>query len=238
MRDRSTLVTIDGCLQHDATGLACPVRARDVTPAQLLDLAIELLEAVNPSLNAVIQKLYDFARTEIAAGLPDGPFTGVPFLLKDQSDLAGVATRRGSGLSEESIPERDSPLVAALRAAGAVVFGKTNMPELGLTVSTEPRNSGPTPNPWNLEFSAGGSSGGSAVAVATGICPAASAADGGGSIRIPASCRGLFGMKPTSGRIGEGWGGLTVHGVLTRTVRDSAALLDVLSAPFRNAPDA
>ncbi len=222
-------MTPEEYLQQDATALAALVRSSDVTPRELLDLAILRLEAVNPSLNAVVQKLYDFARKEIEAGLPEGPFRGVPFLLKDQTDLAGVATRRGSTILGEFISEKDSQLVARLRAAGVVIFGKTNMPELGLNVSTEPRETGPTPNPWNPAFSCGGSSGGSAAAITAGVCPAASAADGGGSIRIPASCCGLFGMKPSRGRVGKGWGGLTAHGVLSRSVRDSASLLDAIS---------
>lgn len=222
-------MTPEEYLQQDATTLAALVRSSDVTPRELLDLAILRLEAVNPSLNTVVQKLYDFARKEIEAGLPEGPFRGVPFLLKDQTDLAGVATRRGSAILGESIPEKDSQLVARLRIAGVVIFGKTNMPELGLNVSTEPRETGPTPNPWNPAFSCGGSSGGSAAAITAGVCPAASAADGGGSIRIPASCCGLFGMKPSRGRVGKGWGGLTAHGVLSRSIRDSASLLDAIS---------
>jgi amidase len=224
--------------RHDATGLAALVAAREASPDELLDAALARLEAVNPKINAVIVDLADEARAAIRAGLPEGPFRGVPYLIKDISTLMrGVPTRAGSALLKDIAPApADSALVAAYRASGLVLFGKTNTPEFGLQPVTEPVLFGPTRNPWNLERTPGGSSGGSAAAVAAGVVPAAQASDGGGSIRIPASCSGLFGMKPSRGRVsmapaGEGWGGLSALHALTRSVRDSAALLDVSCRP-------
>jgi amidase len=230
-------VTIDEYQQHDAIGLAEFVRRGAVTPTELLRLAVQRKEIVNSALNAVSTSLTDFAGQAINTGLPSGPFHGVPLLLKDQVDLVGQPTRRACKLLTETVPHQDSTVVARLREAGFVIFGKTNMPELGLSVTTEPKLTGPTLNPWNREFSPGGSSGGSAAAVAAGICPAATGTDGGGSIRIPASCCAVFGLKPTRGRVpygpdhGEGWGGMTSHGVVSRSVRDTAAMLDLLSGP-------
>ena len=222
----------------DGLGLAGLVRRGDVSPAELLDLAVSRVEARNPELNAVVTRLYDQARAAIAAGLADGPFTGVPYLLKDLgAHYAGAVTSFGSALFKDFVVDHDSEITARLRRAGLVIFGKTNTPELGLTASTEPRLFGPTRNPWKLTHSAGGSSGGSAAAVAAGMVPMAHATDGGGSIRIPASCCGLFGLKPTRARnpmgpdAGEGWGGASVGHAVTRTVRDSAALLDATSGP-------
>jgi amidase len=222
----------------DGLGLAGLVRRGDVSPAELLDLAVPRVEARNPELNAVVTRLYDQARAAIAAGLADGPFTGVPYLLKDLgAHYAGAVTSFGSALFKDFVVDHDSEITARLRRAGLVIFGKTNTPELGLTASTEPRLFGPTRNPWKLSHSAGGSSGGSAAAVAAGMVPMAHATDGGGSIRIPASCCGLFGLKPTRARnpmgpdAGEGWGGASVGHAVTRTVRDSAALLDATSGP-------
>ena len=222
----------------DGLGLAELVRRRDASPAELLDAAVSRVEARNPELNAVVTRLYDQARAAIAAGLPDGPFTGVPYLLKDLgAHYAGAVTSFGSALFKDFVVDHDSEITARLRRAGLVIFGKTNTPELGLTASTEPRLFGPTRNPWKLTHSAGGSSGGSAAAVAAGMVPMAHATDGGGSIRIPASCCGLFGLKPTRARnpmgpdAGEGWGGASVGHAVTRTVRDSAALLDATSGP-------
>src|SRR5229473_6998390 len=224
--------------RHDALGLAGLVNAGEVNPAEVLDAAVERVEARNPSVNAVVTRLYDQARAAIAAGLPDGPFTGVPYLLKDLgAHYAGAVTSFGSALFKDFVVDHDSEITARLRRAGLVIFGKTNTPELGLTASTEPRLFGPTRNPWKLTHSAGGSSGGSAAAVAAGMVPMAHATDGGGSIRIPASCCGLFGLKPTRARnplgpdAGEGWGGASVAHAVTRTVRDSAALLDATAGP-------
>ena len=222
----------------DGLGLAELVRGRHVSPSELLDAAVSQVEARNPELNAVVTKLYDHARFAIAAGLPDGPFTGVPYLLKDLgAHVSGAVTSFGSTLFKDFVVDHDSEITARLRRAGLVIFGKTNTPEMGLAASTEPRLFGPTRNPWKPSHSSGGSSGGSAAAVAAGMVPMAHATDGGGSIRIPASCCGLFGLKPTRARnpmgpdAGEGWGGASVGHAVTRTVRDSAALLDATSGP-------
>jgi amidase/6-aminohexanoate-cyclic-dimer hydrolase len=223
---------------HDGLGLAALVRRREVSAAELLDVAIACVEAGNPEINAVVTRLYDQARAAIAAGLPEGPFTGVPYLLKDLgAHYEGAVTTFGSALFKDFVLDHDSEITARMKRAGLVIFGKTNTPEMGLASSTEPRLFGPTRNPWSLAHSAGGSSGGSAAAVAAGMAPMAHATDGGGSIRIPASACGLFGLKPTRARnpmgpdAGEGWGGASVGHAVTRTVRDSAALLDATSGP-------
>jgi Asp-tRNA(Asn)/Glu-tRNA(Gln) amidotransferase A subunit family amidase len=222
---------------YDAVGLAGLVATDQVSPAELLDVALARLEAVNPSINAVIRVLDDEARTAIRDGLPQGPLTGVPFLLKDISAaMVGIPTSMGSKLFVNNPAAADSALVQAYRRAGLVIFGKTNTPEFGLAATTEPVLFGPSRNPWDLSRSTGGSSGGSAAAVATSIVPAAHASDGGGSIRIPAACCGIFGLKPSRGRVsmapaGEGWGSLSVQHAVTRSVRDSAALLDIASVP-------
>jgi amidase len=233
---------------YDSIGLAELVRNKDVTPAELLDAAIERRDAVNPQINAVVHNLDDAARETIAKGVGSGPLAGVPFLLKDISTyMKGVPTTAGSRLLQNTVMDRDSALVAAYRKAGLVIFGKTNTPELGLACTTEPVLFGATHNPWNLQRTPGGSSGGSASAVAAGIAPAAHASDGGGSIRTPASCCGVFGMKPSRGRVslapfaGEGWGGLSAQHAVTRSVRDSALLLDIASTlqlgdPYSAAP--
>jgi amidase len=219
-------------------GLAKLVRDRQASPTELLDAAIERVESRNVVINAVVSRLYDEARRAIAAGLPDGPFTGVPFLLKDVGALvSGTVTTFGSQMFANFLADHDSELVARYRRSGLVIFGKTNTPEFGIVPTTEPQLFGPAKNPWNLAYSPGGSSGGSAAAVASGMVPAAHGNDGGGSIRIPASCCGLFGLKPTRARtpmgpdVGEGWGGMTVGHAITRTVRDSAALLDATAGP-------
>jgi Asp-tRNA(Asn)/Glu-tRNA(Gln) amidotransferase A subunit family amidase len=224
--------------RHDGLGLAELVRRRDVSAKELLDAAIARVEKHNPKLNAVVTRMYDLARAAIGAGLPSGPFTGVPYLLKDLGVLyTGVVTSAGSRAFADAVADHDSELTARLKRAGLVIFGKTNTPELGISPSTEPRLFGPTRNPWNLGYSAGGSSGGAAAAVASGMLPMAHATDGGGSIRIPASCCGLFGLKPTRARnpmgpdVGEGWSGASVGHAVTRSVRDSAALLDATSGP-------
>ena len=224
--------------QYDGIGLADLVRRREVKPEEILEAAIARVEARNPAVNAVVSRLYDEARAAIRAGLPVGPFTGVPYLLKDLGTLyAGAITSAGSRLFADYRADHDSEITARLKRAGLVIFGKTNTPEFGLSASTEPRLFGATCNPWNLSYSAGGSSGGAAAAVAAGMLPMAHAADGGGSIRIPASCCGLVGLKPTRARnplgpdLGEGWAGALVVHAVTRTVRDSAALLDATSGP-------
>jgi amidase len=224
--------------KYDALGLAELIKRKDVTPAELLDTAISAVEQANPAVNALVTRMYDQARHAIAAGLPAGPFAGVPYLLKDLgASYAGVASTGGSNFFRDFVPDHDAEMVARLKRAGLVLFGKTNTSEFGLSTSVEPRLFGPTRNPWNLAHSAGGSSGGAAAAVASGMLPAAHATDGGGSIRVPASACGLFGLKPTRARnpsgpdVGEGWNGSSVGHAVTRTVRDSAALLDATAGP-------
>ena len=225
--------------RYDAIGLATLVRDKQISASELLDAAIERVESRNAAVNTVVSRLYDEARRAIDAGLPDGPFTGVPFLLKDiGATLAGTATTLGSRMFATFVADHDSELVARYRRSGLAIFGKTNTPEFGIVSTTEPQLFGPTKNPWNLAHSPGGSSGGAAAAVASGMVPAAHGNDGGGSIRIPASCCGLFGLKPTRARtpmgpdVGEGWGGMAVSHAITRTVRDSAALLDATAGPM------
>jgi Asp-tRNA(Asn)/Glu-tRNA(Gln) amidotransferase A subunit family amidase len=217
----------------DALELAARVAGGEITPEELLETALARLEACNPHLNAVVIPMVEQARATLSAGLPKGPFRGVPFLLKDLYQLyAGVRTTNGCRLCEDFVPDIDSELVRRYKDAGLVIFGKTHSPEFGITTTSESRLFGQTRNPWNPEHSTGGSSGGSAAAVAAGIVPAAHASDGGGSIRIPAACCGVFGMKPTRARVplgpevGEGWSGMSVVHAVTRSVRDSAALLD------------
>ena len=220
--------------QYDGLGLAALVRRGELTPGDLLDAAIERVEARNPAVNAVVMKLYDYARKAIADGLPDGPFRGVPFLMKDlTSAVSGVAMTRGSTFFADSPPAAaDSEHVKRLRRAGLVIFGRTNTPELGLSLTCEPRLYGPTRNPWDVTRISGGSSGGAAAAVAARMLPLAHASDGFGSIRAPAACCGVVGLKPTRGRntfapfSGEGLGGLATEHAVTLTMRDCAALLD------------
>ncbi|MFO0691554.1 MAG: amidase family protein [Myxococcota bacterium] len=224
--------------RHDATSLAALVRRGDASPAELLELAIARAEAIDPKLTAIVVRHFELAREAVKGRLPDGPFTGVPFLLKDLATaMAGTVTSEGSRLFADARHEHDSTLVGRFRAAGLVVFGKTHSPEFGGSPSSESALHGRTRNPWDPTRSAGGSSGGSAAAVAAGIVPAAHATDGGGSIRIPASACGLFGMKPTRGRVPlgpaiyEGWGGMSAANCVSRSVRDAAALLDAVQGP-------
>lgn len=214
----------------DAIGLAARIRRREVSAAEVLEAAIARAEALNPALNFMADRLYDRAR---AAPVQPGPFAGVPWLIKDlNTDVAGTNTGNGSRLYADNVATVTSELVTRIERAGFVVFGKTTSPEFGLTATTESRAKGRTRNPWDPSRIAGGSSGGAAVAVAAGVLPAAHATDGGGSIRIPAACCGLFGLKPSRGRVPagpkrtEGWGGLSVHHAVTWSVRDSAAILD------------
>lgn len=222
----------------DALGLADLIKRGEISPTEVLDAAIERVELHNPKINAVINKMYDQARSAIAAGLPSGPFTGVPFLLKDLvASYAGVETSNGSEFFRGALAQADSEIVARMKRAGLVIFGKTNVPEMGLNTSTEPKRFGATKNPWNIQMSAGGSSGGAAAAVAARMVPMAHGTDGGGSIRVPASLCGMFGLKPTRARnpsgpeVGEGWNGSAAAHAITRSVRDSAALLDATSGP-------
>lgn len=218
---------------YDALGLAELVRKGDVSPTELLEEAITRTEKVDPSINAVVQKHYDEAHAQIAAGLPDGPFRGVPFLLKDLNIFwKGTVTSMGSVMFKDYVGTYNSTLTERYLQSGLVIFGKTASPEFGALPVTETRLFGATRNPWNLGHTPGGSSGGASAAVAAGIIPMANASDGGGSIRIPAACTGLVGFKPTRGRtamgpvIGEGWGGQSISHVVSNTVRDSAAMLD------------
>lgn len=222
----------------DATALAELVRGKEVTPLELVEATIERIERINPSLNAVVTPLYDTAREAAAGPLPQGPFTGVPFLLKDlMAHYAGTRLTSGSVFTRDFVSRRDSELVARHKRAGLIVVGKTNTPEFGLLPTTEPRLFGPCRNPWNRELTPGGSSGGSAAAVAAGLVSMAHASDGGGSIRIPASCCGIFGLKPTRARtpmgpsLGDVMSGLVIEHAVTRSVRDCAALLDATSGP-------
>jgi amidase len=229
--------------RHDALGLAALVRGGEVSAAELLEEAIQRTEAVNPKINAVIFAMYDHARRRARKRLPEGPFTGVPFLLKDiLQAYAGFPLSYGSRALREWIPPVDAEVVRRFHRSGVISFGKTNVPEFGLLAVTEPEAFGPTRNPWQLQHTPGGSSGGAAAAVAAGIVPMAGANDGGGSIRIPASCCGLFGLKPTRGRVpagplhGEVWEGASVDGVISRSVRDSAAMLDAIAGADVGAP--
>jgi amidase len=228
---------------YDAVGLAALVESGDVSASELLDEAMSRAADRNPTLNAIVIDMEKQARSAIEAGLPDGPLRGVPFLLKDLHLLYdGERTTNGCVLFQDQVADHDSELVTRYKKAGLVIFGKSASPEFGVTATTESRLFGETRNPWNLEHSSGGSSGGASSAVAGGILPAANASDGGGSIRIPAACCGLFGLKPTRGRTpfgpdaGEGWSGMSIIHAVTRSVRDSAALLDATHGPDPGAP--
>ncbi len=222
----------------DALALADLVRKKEVKPIELVDAAIDRIERLNPTLNAVVTPMYDQGRALAGGKIPDGPFTGVPFLLKDLgSPYTGVRMTMGSAAMGEFVPDHDSELVSRLKRAGLIILGKTNTPEFGILPTTEPRFLGPCRNPWDTNRTTGGSSGGSAAAVAARLVPMAHANDGGGSIRIPASCCGLFGLKPNRARnphgpdFGDVFSGLVVEHAVTRSVRDCAALLDATSGP-------
>jgi amidase len=233
MKNSDEYASLDGMAQADL------VRRGEVTAAELVEAAIGRIERLNPDLNAVIRPLFDDAREAAKGPLPEGPFSGVPFLLKDLlAEIAGVPLVEGSGfLDGHYVSGADCELVRRLKAAGLIIVGKTNTPEFGLLPTTEPRLTGPTRNPWDRGRTAGGSSGGSAAAAAAGLTAMAHANDGGGSIRIPASCCGVFGLKPTRGRnpLGPHYGdlmnGLVSEHAVTRSVRDSAALLDATRGP-------
>ncbi len=229
--------------RYDALGMAELVKGGHVTPFELCHEAARRIETLNPRLNAVIYSMVDNAMSMAKEIQADGPFSGVPFLLKDLISLyAGAPMTSGCRAYRDYVPDHDSELVRRYKKAGLIVLGKTNTPELGLLGVTEPELHGPTRNPWDTDRTPGGSSGGSAAAVASGMVPVASGGDGGGSIRIPSSWCGLFGLKPSRGRVpagpdyGELWQGAAQEHVLTRSVRDSAAMLDAISGPDPGAP--
>ncbi len=229
--------------EYDALGLAGLVKRGEVSPVEILEEAIAKIEKLNPKINAVITKAYDMAEKAVDGGLPDGIFKGVPILLKDiLQTCKGMRYTMGSKFLKDFVPNVDSEYVVRVKKTGAVILGKTNVPEFGLMGVTEPEYFGPTKNPWNIKYTSGGSSGGSAAAVASRMVPIATGNDGGGSIRIPASCCGVFGLKPSRGRTpngpekGEVWMGLVAEHVLTRSVRDSAAMLDATQGSDTGAP--
>ncbi len=237
------MISLRDYTAHDGLGLAELVARKEVTPDELAAAAFEAVAKVNPRINAVLHTIPKEAATEIRAGLPRGPFTGVPFLIKEiVLHAKGVRCEMGSKLAQGYVPDADTELMARFRRAGLVLAGTTQTPEFGYNPTTETRAFGPVHNPWDLGRSPGGSSGGSGAAVAAGIVPIAHANDGGGSIRIPASCNGLVGLKPSRDRIPSGpdYGdllcGLACEFALTRTVRDAAALLDAVAGPDPGAP--
>jgi amidase/6-aminohexanoate-cyclic-dimer hydrolase len=229
---------------YDATALAAMVARGEVSPDELLDAALARMREVNADLNAVVMLAEEVARRKIAEGLPEGPLRGVPFLLKDLgAEAVDYPSNNGSRLFANTRYGRDSSIYERLAAMGLVVFGRTTAPEGGIGPATEAAvYGGPTRNPWDLSRTPGGSSGGAGAAVAAGIVPAAHGSDGGGSVRIPASSCGLFGVKPTRARLpdgpyyGEGWAGMAIDGFLTRSVRDTAILLDGTQGADLGAP--
>ncbi|MDD9980332.1 MAG: amidase [Gammaproteobacteria bacterium] len=227
----------------DATRCAGLVRARELTPLELVDAAIDRAEQVNGALNAIVTRMYESARETARAHSGAGIFAGVPFLVKDfLAEVEGVRFTEASAFLGNHVPAEDSELVRRFRAAGLVLIGKTNTPELAIGPTTEPRLFGPTRNPWDPERTSGGSSGGAAAAVAARVVPMAHGNDAGGSIRIPASCCGLVGLKPSRGRVslaphyGDMWSGLVSELGVTRSVRDTAAMLDAVAGPAVGEP--
>jgi amidase len=225
--------------QYDATGLALLIENGEVSTGAIIDTAISRIEALNPALNAVIVRTFEQALEAVKAGVPEGPLKGVPYLVKDLNTwIGGVPASNGSRAFEHFCPADDAVLIKRLRAGGLVILGKTNTPEFGLNMCTSPALFGPTRNPFDATRSAGGSSGGSACAVASGMLPAAHATDSGGSIRIPASNCGLFGLKPSRARVplgndqSEGLAGFSTAHAVTHSVRDSALLLDIAAGPM------
>ncbi|MBV9604234.1 MAG: amidase [Solirubrobacterales bacterium] len=224
-------------LRRSAVELAALVRAGDMSARELVETSLRRIDELQPTLGAFTHVAHDralAAADEVQAGDPR-PFAGVPIAIKDNRSVAGMPLTMGSDIFGDFVTGRDSYLVRRLREAGFVIVGKTSMPEMGILPTTEPRRFGPCRNPWNPERTPGGSSGGSAAAVAAGMVPVAHGNDGGGSIRIPAACCGLVGLKPARGRVSVGPDGghsfLVCDGVLTRTVRDTATVLDVLAGP-------
>jgi amidase/6-aminohexanoate-cyclic-dimer hydrolase len=226
----------------DALGLAELIRNGETTALEVLECAMAAAQARNGDINAVTAFFEDAARQRAVQSFPQTPLAGVPFLVKDLVYIEGIPCTYGSRLYAENVPDHDATIVQRARQAGLVIFGKTNTPEFGLNVATEPALFGPTRNPWNTDHVPGGSSGGAGAAVADGWLPAAHATDGGGSIRIPAACCGLVGLKPSRGRnpqgpdVGEGWSGMSAGHVVSRSVRDSAAFLDAFHGPAPGDP--
>jgi Asp-tRNA(Asn)/Glu-tRNA(Gln) amidotransferase A subunit family amidase len=219
--------------KHDAISLAGLIAKRQVSAEEVLETAIARAEQVNTAINAIAHKQYEQARKGVAAELPEGPLKGVPYLIKDLAFFeTGEPVTFGSSLFKDFVADHETAYVTRCKKAGLVFMGRSSSPEFGLNPNTEPRLYGSCHNPWNLEYSPGGSSGGAAATLSAGIMPMAHAKDGGGSIRIPATQCGLFGLKPTRGRVpmapdaGEGWGGLSAGHVVSRSVRDSALMLD------------
>jgi amidase len=232
-------MTFEEYRKHDALGLAELVRNKAVSPKELLDLAVARAEAVNPKINAIIHPLYDYAAAMIDKIPANAPFAGVPTVIKDLAlHVENTPLESGTRAAKGFISKKDGEYVKRYRSAGLLFMGKSNTPEFGLTPWTEPQSYGPSRNPWNQAYTTGGSSGGSAASVAAGIVPIATAADGGGSIRIPAACCGLVGLKPSRGRIPLGdftldaWSGAVVEGCVSRTVRDTAAFMDAMQGPM------
>ncbi len=228
---------------YDGLGLAELVARREVSPGDLVEAAIERIEKLDPALNAVVHRAFESARSDAAKELPDGPFRGVPFLIKDLGcPVGGMPRTSGSRYLKDEVPEQDGILTRRYRQAGVVILGKTNTPEFGITGTTESAHLGPCRNPWNSDHISGGSSGGSAAATAAGMVPLAHASDGLGSIRIPAACCGLVGLKTTRDRNPNGMDdtdrviGFSVDHVVSRTVRDSAAMLDWTGQPEPGCP--
>jgi amidase len=224
---------VDSLAFLTATEQADLVRRRQVSPVELVETYLERIERIDPELNAYVTVCADEALAAAAGDLPDGPFRGVPLPIKDLNETAGIRTTFSSRAFADYVPDFDVSVVRRLKEAGFIVIGKTNTPELGITAVTESELNGACRNPWDTTRTAGGSSGGAGAAVAAGLAPAAHGSDGGGSIRIPASCCGIFGIKPARGRVSPapygGLEGFSTSGPLTRTVLDSAAILDVMA---------
>ena len=231
-------------MQIDATEMARMVATGAASPEELLEDALAKVARLNPQLNAVVHVQEEVARAAIKSGLPEGPFKGVPFLIKDLgAEAVDFPTNSGSNLWKDTRHTYDSAIFSRMRATGVVTFGRTTSPEAGIGPVTEASvYDGPTRNPWNLDRTSGGSSGGAGAAVAAGIVPMAHGSDGGGSVRIPASSCGLFGFKPTRGRFpsgpgrGEGWAGMAIDGFLTHSVRDNAVMMDACAGPDLGTP--
>lgn len=233
-------------LALDAVALSHGIRNKDFSCSEVTEAAIARAKEVNPTINAIVFENYSEA-LKAAANFDKNPdllrgsnVAGLPFLIKDLSTVEGLPAEFGSRLFDGNIAEKNSRIVQRYLDAGLIVLGKTNTPEFGLTITTEPRAAGPCRNPWNIDYSTGGSSGGAAAAVAAGIIPVAHATDGGGSIRIPAACCGVFGLKPSRGlttiedKFADSWSGMSVGHVVSQTVRDSAAFLDLISIDRAN----